>query len=143
MFLDLSLSVMKFIVNKTAAIWVPEEKFAMRRQIESILKNYKTVSDEKFSGNSSHLAIVALGEIVKELIQKFAIEKDSILVKASYGHGEWAKVPWIAFFDKRVTENAMSGIYAVFLFKSDMSGFYLSLSKASGSNQSINQRQAK
>ena len=64
----------------------------MRLQIESILKNYQTVFDEKFSCNSSHLVIVALDEIEKELIQKFAIEKDSILVKASYGQVDWAKV---------------------------------------------------
>lgn len=46
-------------------------------------------------------------------------------VKASYGQGNWAGVPWIAFLDPRETSSTQRGIYAVLLVKEDSSGFYL------------------
>ncbi len=50
-------------------------------------------------------------------------------IKASVGGGNWANIPWIAIFDKLITENAQQGYYPVYLFKEDMSGFYLSLNQ--------------
>jgi 5-methylcytosine-specific restriction protein A len=50
-------------------------------------------------------------------------------VKASAGNGSWAKVPWIAIFNKLVTESVMSGFYCVYLFRADFSGVYLSFNQ--------------
>lgn len=47
-------------------------------------------------------------------------------VKFSVGQSNWALVPWISFFDKKITTKATKGYYIVYLFKSDMSGVYLS-----------------
>ncbi|WP_445300041.1 MrcB family domain-containing protein [Microcoleus sp. AT3-A2] len=50
-------------------------------------------------------------------------------VKASAGNGSWAKVPWIAIFNKLVTESVQSGFYCVYLFRAEFSGVYLSLNQ--------------
>ena len=50
-------------------------------------------------------------------------------VVGSSGQGNWASCPWIAIFDRLVTETAQSGYYPVYLFREDMSGLYLSLNQ--------------
>jgi hypothetical protein len=50
-------------------------------------------------------------------------------VRASWslGKGNWAEVPWIALMDERETNSTRQGIYAVLLFRRDLSGAYLTL----------------
>ena len=47
----------------------------------------------------------------------------------SPGKGNWTDNPWIAILDTLITDTPQSGYYPVFLFKSDMSGVYLSLNQ--------------
>jgi len=51
------------------------------------------------------------------------------LIRASVGQANKAKYPWIAIFNKNITTTATKGLYIVCLFKSDMTGFYLSLNQ--------------
>jgi len=41
------------------------------------------------------------------------------LVDASVGKGKWATVPWVAFFDSRVTKSAQQGVYPVIHLSSE------------------------
>ncbi|WP_217078146.1 MrcB family domain-containing protein [Clostridium baratii] len=43
--------------------------------------------------------------------------------------GQWAEIPWISVFLKDIITTATNGYCIVYLFKSDMSGFYLSLNQ--------------
>lgn len=52
-----------------------------------------------------------------------------LVVKASPGKGNWARVPWIAFLDARETHSTTSGMYPVYLFREDMSGVYIALNQ--------------
>lgn len=48
--------------------------------------------------------------------------------KGSYGQPKsWATVPWVSIYDDEVTTTSQEGVYIVYLFKADLSGFYLSL----------------
>lgn len=48
--------------------------------------------------------------------------------KGSYGQPKsWATVPWVSIYDDEVTTTSQKGVYIVYLFKADLSGFYLSL----------------
>ncbi len=38
-----------------------------------------------------------------------------LLVRASVGAGQWAAVPWLAFFDPLITDTATKGFYVVYL----------------------------
>lgn len=50
-------------------------------------------------------------------------------VNASVGQGAWANIPWLSILNPRLTETTEDGIYPVYLFKADGSGFYLSLNQ--------------
>lgn len=56
-------------------------------------------------------------------------QRDQLLVKWSLGQGVWAKVPWIAIMDKRVTTSTQGGIYGVFLVTEDLERVYLNLAQ--------------
>lgn len=55
------------------------------------------------------------------------IHKETYKIKGSCGASNKNEVPWIEIFNKNITEGAQKGIYIVYLFKADMSGFYLCL----------------
>lgn len=50
-------------------------------------------------------------------------------IKGSPGQGNWTKIPWIAVFDRLITESAQHGYYLVYLFCEDQSGIFLSLNQ--------------
>jgi 5-methylcytosine-specific restriction protein A len=63
--------------------------------------------------------------IIRAIIGK----NDRYIVEGSAGHGNWARIPWIAVFDRFITESAQQGYYVVYLFKEDLSGVYISLNQ--------------
>jgi 5-methylcytosine-specific restriction protein A len=52
-----------------------------------------------------------------------------LTLKASVGAGNWASVPWLAYFDPIETKSAQEGIYVVFLVNPDSQDIYLSLNQ--------------
>jgi 5-methylcytosine-specific restriction enzyme A len=58
-----------------------------------------------------------------------AIPEERYLIEGSAGQGQWAEVPWVAFFDWLITNTARQGFYIVHLFRSDLSGVYLYLNQ--------------
>jgi hypothetical protein len=52
-----------------------------------------------------------------------------VVVRASAGQGSWARIPWVALMHMDVTSTTCSGVYAIFLFRADMSGVYLTLNQ--------------
>ncbi len=99
---------------------------ALRESIEKIILEYPLVSNDNFKGHS-------FASYVRNVVPKSisaSLELPEIYsVKASAGKGSWAKVPWIAIFNKLVTESVKSGFYCVYLFRADFSGVYLSLNQ--------------
>ena len=45
------------------------------------------------------------------------------------GAGRWTDVPWIAVFDKRITQSAQKGVYIVYLLNKDSKTLYLTLNQ--------------
>lgn len=52
-----------------------------------------------------------------------------LLVAGSCGIGQKTDFPWVAIFNKNITSSAKRGLYIVYLYKKDMSGFYLTLNQ--------------
>ncbi|EHO49793.1 ATPase family protein, partial [Lachnospiraceae bacterium oral taxon 082 str. F0431] len=50
-------------------------------------------------------------------------------VEGSVGQGNWAKVPWIGVFDKRVTTSAQRGVYIVYLLNKTTKELFLTLNQ--------------
>lgn len=68
-------------------------------------------------------------EFVKELpeyLYRF-FPSDKYLIKSSIGVGQRSEIPWLCIFNKKVTTSATQGIYLCYLFKKNMTGFYLVL----------------
>lgn len=57
------------------------------------------------------------------------LNSPNLQIQASLGQGNWATIPWIAIFDKKITTSASQGYYIVYLFSADMTRLYLSLNQ--------------
>ncbi len=53
----------------------------------------------------------------------------ALKVKSSVGAGNWAAVPWLAFFDPLVTESATRGFYVVYLINAQSEEIVLSMNQ--------------
>ncbi|MEA5465858.1 MrcB family domain-containing protein [Leptothoe sp. PORK10 BA2] len=98
----------------------------IKELLHKVLLEYPEVSKEGFKGHQfSSFFRKEISSLIKESLDL----SDIYSVKASTGNGAWAKVPWIAIFNKLVTESVTSGFYCVYLFRVDCSGVYLSLNQ--------------
>lgn len=68
-------------------------------------------------------------EDLPSIISEAISASERYTVQGSVGQGNWARVPWIAVFDKLITETAQSGYYVVYLPDEDFRGVYLSLNQ--------------
>lgn len=90
-----------------------------------VLDNYNN-GDKKVNSSSM---------LYDELINKIPLELNGLLkrndfkIKASMGNGNKAVIPWIAIMNKNITTSTQEGLYIVYLFKKDMSGFYITLNQ--------------
>jgi diguanylate cyclase (GGDEF)-like protein/PAS domain S-box-containing protein len=56
-------------------------------------------------------------------------QNDRYIVHGSPGHGNWARIPWVAVYDRSIAETAQDDFYIVYLVQEDYSGVYLSLNQ--------------
>lgn len=92
-----------------------------------LLDEYLIEKGKSFKGNE--LGHFVRNEFVEILNETMSLDESKYYVSASVGQGVWATIPWICCFDRSVSISATSGYYLVYLFKEDMSGFYLSLNQ--------------
>lgn len=99
---------------------------SLNAALSLFLEEYPSAVEQEFSNNS-------VADFIRHDVP--AIVKDTIpaseryLVHGSAGQGNWARVPWVAVFDRLITETAQNGYYVVYLVKEDFSGTYLSLNQ--------------
>ncbi|GJL58114.1 MAG: hypothetical protein NPIRA03_09710 [Nitrospirales bacterium] len=98
----------------------------LREGFERILNEYKLAYKEPKAKHSlAQLITEDMPNYLEQIIPRSEIYK----IEGSAGKGNWAGCPWIAIFDRQITESAQSGYYPVFLFKENMKGVYLSLNQ--------------
>jgi MoxR-like ATPase len=98
----------------------------IRECINGILEGYiKARTSQPFSVHGS------IGILFKQLTHTFStmesVKDSGVKVTWSVGQGNWAKVPWLAFLHPEQTTSTRRGVYCVYLFRQDMTGFYLTL----------------
>jgi 5-methylcytosine-specific restriction protein A len=96
----------------------------MIENLKFILDKYLELKKEQKTDN--HILFQKLCVDAADELMEY-INDERYIVKGSVGVGVWSSVPWLAVFDRFITTSAQNGYYPVFLFKEDMSGFYLSL----------------
>lgn len=99
----------------------------MRELLKEILEKYPAArANTSFGGQHE---IRSLFEKLKDELSslEFVANNKNLLVKYSYGKGNWAHTPWIAILDKRETTTTQKGTYVVTLFRSDGDGCHVKL----------------
>jgi len=97
---------------------------SLRQLLAEIAAGWKQAKNEKLTG---HPIATLLRQDLIRAIEKKLPSPSNYLIKASAGAGNWADVPWLSILNPSITESTQSGIYPVYLFRSDGSGVYLSL----------------
>ena len=91
--------------------------------IQTVLSRYPAARNQVLTDHE-------LAELIRKSIPRAIATKiptQRYKVYGSAGQGNWAAVPWVAVFDKLITETAQDGFYIVYLFREDSRGVYLSL----------------
>lgn len=101
----------------------------VRESLELILARYAHARVHDPFGKQHELWNVFEGLRQAFLGHRSVTKRPTLQVSWSIGQGVWAKVPWIAFLDKRETETTQEGVYCVYLFRQDMSGLYLTFNQ--------------
>lgn len=97
----------------------------MINKFKYILENYLMQKKLPLANNS------LAREIRNKLPELLSIEinRADYSFKGSVGQGQWAEIPWICMFNEKVSSKTTEGIYIAILFKSDMSGFYITINQ--------------
>lgn len=91
-----------------------------------LLEEYPTASQFQFKGSETARFI---RHEIPEAVLSVVGNNERYLIEGSPGKGNWASVPWVAVFDRFITETAQDGYYIVYLVKEDFTGIYLSLNQ--------------
>ena len=91
-----------------------------------ILEEYEDAKEQPFAGHA--LADFIRNDIPANLEEVIG-PSDRYFAHGSAGQGNWANVPWVAVFDRLITDTAQDGYDIVYLVKEDYSGVYISLNQ--------------
>jgi len=97
----------------------------LHNSLQQILGWLPDALDDEFSGHPLGDLLVRDGRAAVLGM----IAQPGYKVQGSRGQGHWARTPWIAVFDRLVTESAQRGYYVVYLIRGDGGGVYLSLNQ--------------
>jgi 5-methylcytosine-specific restriction protein A len=99
---------------------------SLNAALNLFLEEYPKATEQKFAGNS---VAEFIRHDVPAVIEEVIPASDRYIVHGSAGQGNWARVPWIAVFDRLVTDTAQNGYYIVYLVREDFAGVYISLNQ--------------
>lgn len=123
-------------LRSTAGLSVPDPslkgsiatEISLTEGLEAALEQYPQARRTPFAG--SHPINAVFHELRQGLQASNSVkESPNLRVRLSTGQGNWARVPWIAILDDRITTTIQSGVYCVLLFREDGSGVYLTLAQ--------------
>lgn len=102
--------------------------------MENIRDCFIKIFDKYLQEKEASFAKNPLGQFIRNEVPeviKYKIDLDinKYKIVGSCGQGGWAAVPWIAIFDRDITESAQGGYYLVYLFDEKMNKVYLSLNQ--------------
>ena len=89
--------------------------------------NYLASTREEFTDHP--IGTLVRTTLPQEIFRTNIINDNDYLIKGSVGQGNWASIPWICIFDKKITTTAQEGIYIVYLLSKDGKSLYLTLNQ--------------
>jgi hypothetical protein len=100
----------------------------MKKEFNEILETY-LLDKSKKTNKDSRIHNLIINILPDQINNSIVYHKDNYHVSGSYGQGNKSEYPWIMISNKQITKSAQKGLYLVYLFRSDMKGFYLSLNQ--------------
>lgn len=97
----------------------------MKEKFMYILENYSNAP--KTISKSNYVFQIITHDLPVEIRE--CLGDNNLIVKGSMGQTNKSDCPWISILNPDITRTTQSGVYIVFLFKKDMSGFYLTLNQ--------------
>lgn len=95
----------------------------MREIISKILNGYIPAKRETFAGHP--MGTFFRNEIPNTIYSTGIVDSKTHLITGSVGQGQWATIPWICIFDRKITTTATKGVYIVYLLSKDGNTLYL------------------
>ncbi len=99
----------------------------LREFVERFINEYPNEKKKSLANNT--FANFIRNEVPKNISETDIIKKEEYIVKGSVGQGEWAAVPWVAIYDKNITNSAQKGEYIVYLLSVDDKILYLTFNQ--------------
>jgi len=98
----------------------------LSKKLQFVLDNY---IDGTVKVDRNTKVYQALCKDIPSMLSELLGNDKDFRVKGSMGQGNKTDYPWIAILNRNITTSTQEGLYVVFLYKRDMSGFYLSLNQ--------------
>ena len=99
----------------------------MKQFIEKILNEYVPSKKQTFAGHP--MGAFFRNEIPRAIYQTGIVDQKAYLITGSVGQGNWATVPWVCIFDRKITTSATKGVYIVYLMAKDGQTLYLTFNQ--------------
>lgn len=99
----------------------------LKQLFNFILSNYQ--NEHKNAERSDPVYPIICDQIPLLLKSELFPMRKDLLFTGSCGVGQKTDYPWVAVFNTNITRSATKGLYIVYLFKKDLSGFYLTLNQ--------------
>ena len=104
-----------------------EDGGQMREVVEKILNDYVPAKAETFAGHL--LGVYLRNEIPNKIYGTGLVDRAKYLITGSVGQGNWAMVPWVCIFDRKITTSATKGVYIVYLLEKSGQSLYLTFNQ--------------
>jgi len=98
----------------------------IRDYLEEILTHYEDARKQNFVNNP---LVHSLKHDFPAYLKKITDNSNKYRFDGSAGQGNFAYVPWVAVYNKTVTESIQKHYHVIYLFREDMKGVYLSLNQ--------------
>ena len=99
----------------------------LSQALSNLAMRYSSESQKPFGGSTFAKHVRA--ELTREASNLIRDTPFDLQVEASVGRGNWAAVPWLAFFDPLITTSATKGYYVVYLINPATKKIFLSLNQ--------------
>ena len=96
----------------------------LKKYFDYVLNNYLLPENSQFSSQMEYYKVIV--NRIPEEISKL-LDNKKYKIYGSCGKGAKSLSPYVAISDRKITTSTQNGIYVDFIFKSDMSGFYLTI----------------
>ena len=113
--------------KNSESLFGTSENALLRPVIEMFLNNYVKSKQEMFAGHS--VGNYIRNDAPEALYKTGLVDRQTYLVTGSVGQGNWAMVPWLCVFDKKITTTATKGVYIVYLLAKDGKSLYLTFNQ--------------